>query len=1381
MHPDDHPISNPVTDPLNWLELICDLLQRFPDMLSTNQLLVVLALLLVTCLYFVLAASWAHRSAESCRINKRFDDADERSERLEKMFRPLEHVPKRMNDVEHKQDELNSRIDTVVTVVDDLQDKLHEKSKDDTPASESVPTQDVGLAGSLAAIEGKVDQLINDQANNATHQEYSEQAAKLIAVERKIDQLLEHLLAPPPPAPRLTTSSLRALDSEPVLPVVQPLTLSGGKVTATTTPIIPPTPSLSVSVVAGQTLAPVEVSAAHIGLSSCTSTSTEPEDQSEDCVLASTGTQTEQADAIQELSVSGIFCQSTAPVYQVPTMAIGGISAVITEPIEPFDATWVLNEQIEEMTGEHEVMRNELFQAQVQAKNAQKLKDTAEDSAAKLAMEKVHLQEDLFQAKSKLAVAKEEHDTTRNKLVEVQKQVEDVQQLKTAAENSVVNLAEEKSQLQEDLSQANRKLAAAKEEHDTTRNELVKVQKQVGDVKTTAEISVTALAEEKSQLQHELAQKESELRDAQESITELENDKVILTSEKSQLQHEVAHKKNELQDAQEIFAELEDDKATLESEKSQLQHEVAHKESELQDAQESIDELENDKATLDSQFCGMMDDLDAQKKLTAQTKATLEEVKTDLAITTEKLNGVQMEVDCLTVELDENNAIFLRMADAGIDVLRFMNTDDEPIEDPFVDFEHDLDCDDYDIASPAQENKAIERPAVEVTSSIVAGLNAGASVFAPSSYAPHIPAVDETMKSETAKDAMHTGGAAPEVTSRFQAGLEESTDATTGSKIAEKEEAHGAIVREETPVTKKVGLGKSRYAPTTPPGALGTSVTPPVQHETALKVVQGLEKTEIRKTGEDTAIGVPNKIKPNLGLSKYAPKAPAAASVPPPATEELSIKPVKEAEKVATPGKGEELVAKGQPTFKVGLGVSKYASKSPAVAPTLPPLPTTSSPLAKEGTATKPITQAEKTEQAELANPSKELLDLIVGGAVKTKEYKEMKYCNICKMDVEVDVVEEIPIEKEGVDVHASKIPPKKEYFWDVHERDFHERCPDCKMTVLAPYDSTLGKNDFTAHKKVCAKRRVPTTSTQMTPRNSSSTPSSPTTKTGSGRQEREAQLTPADTTGLERCSKCSSWLPNSDRGAFLSHCKNCPDRICNHQGCGDVMHAGYFFDVHRHACKSRRTHEREAYAMRNQPGGSTYQRLPTSATTKTPSKDTTTEKQHPHHDAEKIPALTGENNTTNTAKTALATQSTATSAPTEDTTAKKRTSSPQFKVTKSTTPRRPPKPVPATIWTPEKKRPSMVAGAIADTPAFTGKVFNYQQEYTAAPSTPAAPTPTPTLTPTAVAEQKAAQSERPPMPKFGTREEQKKRADGAAGAGADGNEPQWEGNVILY
>tara|TARA_R110002003_G_scaffold814_1_gene21537 strand:+ start:15056 stop:15334 length:279 start_codon:yes stop_codon:yes gene_type:complete len=92
-----------------------------------------------------------------------------------------------------------------------------------------------------------------------------------------------------------------------------------------------------------------------------------------------------------------------------------------------------------------------------------------------------------------------------------------------------------------------------------------------------------------------------------------------------------------------------------------------------------------------------------------------------------------------------------------------------------------------------------------------------------------------------------------------------------------------------------------------------------------------------------------------------------------------------------------------------------------------------------------------------------------------------------------------------------------------------------------------------------------------------------------------------------------------------------------------------------------------------------------------------------------------------------------------------------------------------------------MVAGAIADTPAFTGKVYNYQQEYTAAPSTPAAPTPTPTPTPTAVAEQKAAQSKRPPMPKFGTREEQKKRADGAAGAGADGNEPQWEGNVILY
>jgi predicted nuclease with TOPRIM domain len=782
MHPDDHPISNPVTDPLNWLDLICDPLQRLPDMLSTNHLLIVLALLLFTCLYLALAASWACRNAESCRINKRFDDADGRSERLEKMFRPLEHVPKRMNDVEYKQDELDSRIDTVVTGVSDLQEKLQDKSKDDTPASAPTPTQDVGLAGSLAAIEVKVDQLINDEANNSTHQEYSEQAEKLIAVERKIDQLLEHLLTPPPPAPRLTTSRLQALDREPVLPVVQPLTLSGGEVIATTTPIIPPTPSLSVSVVAGQTLAPIEVSAAQIGLSSRTSTSTEIGAQPDDPVLASTSTQTVQADAIQELSVSGNFCQSTAPVYQVPKMSMGGISAIITEPIESFDATWVLNEQIEELTSDHEVMRDELFQAQIQAKNAQKLKVAAEYSAAKLAMEKVQLQEDLFQAKGKLAVAKEEHDTTRN--------------------------------------------------------ELVKVQKQVEDIKTTAGDSVANLAEEKSQLHNELARKEIE----------------------------------------------------------------------LQDAQESIDELENDKTTLDSQFCSIMDELDAQKKLTAETQATLEAVETDLAITTRKLDGALMEVDSLNAELDEKAAVFVRMADAGIDMRQFMNTNDHPIEAGFVDFEHEFDCDDHDIASPTQENKTIERPAVEVTSSIVAGLNADASLFALSSYAPHLPAVDETMKSETAKDAMSTDGAAPEITSRFHAGLEESTDATarasssltispvdetTRSKIAEKEEADGAIVREETPVTKKVGLGMSGYAPTTPLATLGTSVAPPVQHETAVKLMQGLEKAEISKTGEGTATDVPSKIKPNQGLSKYAPKTVAAASVHPPAKEELSTEPVK--------------------------------------------------------------------------------------------------------------------------------------------------------------------------------------------------------------------------------------------------------------------------------------------------------------------------------------------------------------------------------------------------------------------------------------------------------------------------------------------------------
>jgi hypothetical protein len=162
-----------------------------------------------------------------------------------------------------------------------------------------------------------------------------------------------------------------------------------------------------------------------------------------------------------------------------------------------------------------------------------------------------------------------------------------------------------------------------------------------------------------------------------------------------------------------------------------------------------------------------------------------------------------------------------------------------------------------------------------------------------------------------------------------------------------------------------------------------------------------------------------------------------------------------------------------------------------------------------------------------------------------------------------------------------------------------------------------------------------------------------------------------------------------------------------------------YFFKEHRELCKPRTVHERDAYAMKNQPGASNY---------------------HPQH--------TNDNNTT---KTGPATQSPATSAPTEDTNKATPHKRSYKHIGKSTPPSSSPgmfgdRPIivgygAGAIQTPlnttpsqkrgsqrrdgglcqspyasqdkgKKTRGNVTAGKISEIPRFTGRVIDYSNDY---------------------------------------------------------------------
>jgi hypothetical protein len=87
-------------------EFTMTLFVSLPDRMSTNQLIVCLALLFLFVIYWVYTSYDSRHAAANMRLNKRFDDFGNRFKRVEHALSVLEHVPRKIGVLERRVDEL---------------------------------------------------------------------------------------------------------------------------------------------------------------------------------------------------------------------------------------------------------------------------------------------------------------------------------------------------------------------------------------------------------------------------------------------------------------------------------------------------------------------------------------------------------------------------------------------------------------------------------------------------------------------------------------------------------------------------------------------------------------------------------------------------------------------------------------------------------------------------------------------------------------------------------------------------------------------------------------------------------------------------------------------------------------------------------------------------------------------------------------------------------------------------------------------------------------------------------------------------------------------------------------------------------------------------
>jgi hypothetical protein len=191
-------------------------------------------------------------------------------------------------------------------------------------------------------------------------------------------------------------------------------------------------------------------------------------------------------------------------------------------------------------------------------------------------------------------------------------------------------------------------------------------------------------------------------------------------------------------------------------------------------------------------------------------------------------------------------------------------------------------------------------------------------------------------------------------------------------------------------------------------------------------------------------------IKGGLGASKFAPEMKSNASlasavaIKPAASEATTLSGLGSSKYAAAPASNSSpaVTAKTTTTAKVttprlgGLTVSKYSDVRPAS-----PVP--------------PASNQTPAKNAVVNQPGSSWIQPPgLGEGINLEDYQEKLHCIVCTKKVTIEFQFDYG---------------KKFYLWELHQRDFHSKCPDCHKTVPAIWDDKSNGHDFSEHHKVCA------------------------------------------------------------------------------------------------------------------------------------------------------------------------------------------------------------------------------------------------------------------------------------------------------------------------
>jgi predicted nucleic acid-binding Zn-ribbon protein len=541
-----------------------------------------------------------------------------------------------------------------------------------------------------------------------------------------------------------------------------------------------------------------------------------------------------------------------------------------------------------------------------------------------------------------------------------------------------------------------------------------------------AQLSEVSISE--SALEDQVAYTEDQLDEARMRVSKIEvkldsarGSKSALKDKLTNVEMELSETtiaKNELQEQVfDVAAQLD---AAMMSESTS--EEVADLREQLDEARKKVTSIEEELDDARMSNFMLQDETDGTNELLDETTALYNKVGNIERELRDSRNSEQV----LQQEVNEYAAIIRTIQNAGIYIEKYYilaNVEVTPIVDDVTrSFGACLDAAaaaDTTTFTSSSEAKSTSLPAIEfepVINTAQTTLNPFASPFSFDTTSTFSPAVAIEVES------LVTTPLVTEITTSVESGLGDSQYATAPASVS------SPAIEPKSPVTKittpvKGGLGASKFAPETKSNASPASavaIKPAASETTTLSglgsskyatasIFNSWPAAEVKPAvNKTTILG-------GLGSSNHA-AAPASNSSP-------AIEAKTATAKVTTPRLG-------------GLTASKYSDVKPAS----PALPASNQTPAKNAVVNEP-------GSSWIQPPG-------LGEAINLEDYQEKLHCIICAKKVTIEFQFDYG---------------KKFYLWELHQRDFHSKCPDCHKTVPAIWDDKTNGHDFSEHHKVCA------------------------------------------------------------------------------------------------------------------------------------------------------------------------------------------------------------------------------------------------------------------------------------------------------------------------